>query len=52
MPELIGWGLSFADGVLFCDPERSYTGRFADAESTLRLLARTNGRLHLIWLDR
>ncbi|MEU3457342.1 hypothetical protein ABZ671_27625 [Micromonospora sp. NPDC006766] len=47
-----GVPFSFADGVIFCDPARSYTGRFSDTESTLRLLARTNGRLHLIWLDR
>ncbi|MEV4843867.1 hypothetical protein AB0K20_11695 [Micromonospora matsumotoense] len=48
---ILAWGLAFPDRALLCGDQQVPVGRFATAESALRLLSRTGRRLRLIWID-
>lgn len=48
---IFGWGLAFPDGVLLCGDQRTYTGRFPSADSTVRVFSRTGRKLRLVWID-
>ncbi|WP_229400310.1 hypothetical protein [Micromonospora okii] len=49
--DVFAWGLAFTDGAVLWGDADSLAGRFRDAESAVRLFARTGRRLRLIWVD-
>ncbi|MFI6757898.1 hypothetical protein ACIBF5_01960 [Micromonospora sp. NPDC050417] len=48
---IYAWGLAFEDHAWLGADDRSFTGRFANAQNAVRILARTGRQLRLTWID-